>query len=117
MGIFFAIAVFVLAILLFKMLNQTEKTYGYTQTATITYRPDGTEQVSKMEETGILFVNKKYVVLEGEQFLYKSSDRKRVQARLNYDGNTLKTVSLFLPNNGEKLYYVGKINSVKEMRR
>ena len=70
-----------------------------------------------MEETGILFVNKKYVMLEGEQFLHKSGDRKKIQAKLNYDGNTLKTVSLLLPNNGEKLYYVGKINSVKEMRR
>ncbi len=117
MGIVFVIAIVILGILLFKMLNNPEKTYGYTQTATVSYREDGSEQVDTMDETGILFINKKYVIIDGEQYLYKSGDRKKNQARLNYDGNTLKTVSLFLPENGQKLYYVGKINSVREMRR
>lgn len=117
MGIVFVIAIFILGILLFKMLNNPEKTYGYTQTAIITYAPDGTEQVDRAEETGILFINKKYVMIDGEPYLYKAADKKKNQARLNYDGNTLKTVSLFLPDNGQKLYYVGKINSVAEMRR
>ncbi|HTN45432.1 MAG TPA: hypothetical protein VL098_03735 [Flavipsychrobacter sp.] len=117
MGIVFTIAVFLLGFLLFRMLNQPEKTYGYTQTATITYNSDGSEQVQNADENGILFVDKKYVKVEGEQYIHKSSDRKKMQARLNYDGNTLKTVSIFLPNNGEKFYFVGKITSVKDLRR
>jgi hypothetical protein len=117
MGIVFIIAILILGILLFKMLNQPERTYGYTQTVTISYKPDGTEQLDKVEENGILFVNKKHVMIEGEQYIHKSSDKKKIQARLNYDGNTLKTVSLFLPNIGEKLYYVGKLHSVKDVRR
>ncbi len=117
MNIVFIIAIVVLGVLLYKMLSQSEKTYAYTRTMTITYKPDGTEQLSSLEESGIIFISGKTATIDGEPFVYKSSDRKKIQARLNYDGGTLKSINLSLPNGGEKFYYVDKINSVKDIVR
>ena len=99
------------------MLGQSEKTYAYTRTMTITYRPDGTEQISRLEESGIVFISSKTITIDGEPYIYKSADRKKIQARLNYEGRSLKSINLALPNGGEKFFYVDKISSVKEVMR
>jgi hypothetical protein len=117
MTFIFIIAIVILGVVLYKLLSQSEKTYAYTSTMTITYKPDGTEQLSKLEESGIIFIARKTVTIDGEPYFYKSSDRKKVQARLNYDGGTLKSISLSLPDEGEKFYYVDKISSVKDIVR
>ena len=117
MTIVFIIAVVILGVVLYKMLSQPEKTYAYTRTMTITYKPDGTEQISRMDESGIIFIARKTVTIDGEPYIYKSSDRKRIQVRLNHDGGTLKSINLSLPNEGEKFYYVDRINSVKDIVR
>ena len=59
MTIVFIIAIIILGVLLYKMLSPGEKTYAYTRTMTITYRPDGTEQLSRQEESGIIFISGK----------------------------------------------------------
>ena len=117
MSIVFIIAILILGVLLYKMLGSTEKTYAYTRTVTITYRADGTEQLNKQEESGIVFISGKKVTIDGETFFHKSSDRKKIQARLNYEGSILKSIHLALPNGGEKFYYVDKISSVKDVMR
>lgn len=117
MGIVFVIAIAVLGVILYKMLSQSEKTYAYTRTMTITYRPDGTEQLSRNDESGIVFIAKTTVTIDGEPYIFKASDRKKIQARLNYDGGTLKSINLTLPGGGEKFYYVDKINNVKDIAR
>jgi hypothetical protein len=117
MSIIFIIAIIVLGILLYKMLSQSEKTYAYTKTMTITYKPDGTEQLLPVDESGIIFVAKRTVTIDGEPYIYKSSDKRKVQARLNYDGATLKSINLSLPDTGEKFYYVDKITNVKDLIR
>lgn len=111
----FIAAIIVLCILLYKMLSQGEKTYAYTRTMTITYRADGSEQTSQIDESGIIFVSSNAITIDGEQYLYKSSDKKKIQARLNYEGPHLKSINLALPRGGEKLYYVEKINSMKDV--
>ncbi len=115
MTIVFIIAIIVLGILLYKMLGQGEKTYAYIRTMTITFKPDGTEQITRLEESGIVFVTGKTVTIDGEPYIHKSSDRKKIQARLNYDGSQLKSINLLLPNGGEKFFYVDKIASVKDV--
>lgn len=117
MTIVFIIAIIILGVLLYKMLGQSEKTYAYTRTMTISYKLDGTEQLTRLDESGIIFISGKTVTIDGEPHTYKSHDRKKIQARLNYDGNTLKSINLSLPNGGEKFYYVDKINSVKDIVR
>jgi hypothetical protein len=117
MSFVFIIAIIILGVVLYKLLSQSEKTYAYTRTMTITYKPDGTEQLNRIEESGIIFIARRTVTIDGEPYLYKSADRKKIQARLNYDGGTLKSISLSLANEGEKFYYVDKINSVKDIVR
>jgi hypothetical protein len=117
MSIVFIIAIIILGVLLYKMLGQSEKTYAYTRTMTITYRPDGTEQLTNVDESGIIFISGRKVTIDGEAFVYKSADRKKIQARLNYEGGSLKSINLLMPNGGEKFYYVDKINSVKDVMR
>lgn len=117
MIIIFIVAIVVLGVLLYKMLGQSEKTYAYTRTMTISYKPDGSEQINRLEESGIVFVSSKTIVIDGEHFIYKSSDRKKIQARLNYEGGHLKSINLSLPNGGEKFFYVDRINSVKDVMR
>ena len=115
MTIVFIIAIGVLAAVLYKMLSTSEKTYAYTRSMTITYKPDGTEQLLRQEESGIIFITRKTVTIDGESYIYKSSERRKIQARLNYDGGTLKSINLSLPGKGEKFYYVDKINSVNDL--
>ncbi|HRO42745.1 MAG TPA: hypothetical protein PL009_07905 [Flavipsychrobacter sp.] len=117
MTVVFIIATVILCVLLYKMLGQGEKTYAYTRTMTISYRADGSEQISRMDESGIVFVAPKTITIDGSAYVYKSSDRKKIQARLNYEGGHLKSINLALPNGGEKFYYVDKINSVKDVMR
>jgi hypothetical protein len=117
MTIVFIVATLVLAVLLYKMLGQSEKTYAYTRTMTVSYRPDGTEQITRIEESGIVFVSPKTITIDGEPYIHKSSDRKKIQARLNYEGGHLKSIQLAQPNGGEKFYYVDRINSVKDVMR
>jgi len=117
MPVIFIVAIIILGVLLYKMLGQSEKTYAYTRTMTISYRPDGTEQINRLEESGIVFVSGKTITIDGEPYIYKSSDRKKIQARLSYESGTLKSINLILPNGGEKFFYVDKINSVKDVMR
>ena len=117
MSFVFIIAIVILGVVLYKLLSPSEKTYAYTRTMIITYKPDGTEQLNRIEESGIIFIAGKTVTIDGEPYIYKSADRKKIQARLNYDGGTLKSINLSLPNEGEKFYYVDKINSVKDIVR
>ncbi|HQE12493.1 MAG TPA: hypothetical protein PLQ78_07075 [Flavipsychrobacter sp.] len=117
MGIVFIVVIFILGILLYNMLNSQEKTYGYTKISTISYRTDGTEQIKTFDETGILFVAKKFVTIDGERYWFKNPNKKLNQVVLKYDGNTLKTVCLNLPENLQRLYYVGKMNSIKDLSR
>lgn len=116
-NILFIIAVAVLGIILYKMLSPSEKTYTYSRTMTVSYRPDGTEQVNRYEESGIIFVEKNVVMIEGEKYIFKSPDRKKIQARLNYDGGVLKSISLQQKQGGEKLYYVDKIRHSGKMKQ
>jgi len=117
MTIVFIIAIVVLGVLLYKMLGQEEKTYAYTRTMTVSYRLDGSEQITRLEESGIVFVTPKTITIDGSVYFHKSSDRKKIQARLNYEGGHLKSINLALPQGGEKYYYVDKINSVKDVMR
>lgn len=117
MTVVFIIAIVVLAVLLYKMLGQGEKTYAYTRTMTITYKPDGTEQISRIDESGIVFVSPKTITIDGQPYVHKSTDRRKIQARLNYEGGNLKSIQLALPNGGEKFFYVDKISSVKDVMR
>lgn len=117
MGIVFIIVIFALSIILFKMLNSQEKPYGYTKVSTISYRPDGQEQVNTTEETGILFVNKKFITIDGERYWYKHQERKKNQVSLYYEGSTLKTVALNLPDNLQRLYYIGNVKSIQSRQR
>jgi len=117
MGIVFIIAIAVLGVVLYKMLGASEKTYAYSRTMVIKYGADGTEQLTRSEENGIIFLTKKNVTIDGTAYLYKSNDRKKVQARLNYDGGHLKSITLAIRGGGEKFYYVDRINSVKDLPR
>jgi hypothetical protein len=117
MSIVFVLGIIILAVVLFKMLSQSERTYAYTSTMTITYKPDGTEQLSRLQESGIVFISNKIITIDGQPFVYKSSDKRKIQARLNYDGGTLKSINLSLGDGGEKFYYVDRISSVKEVMR
>ncbi len=117
MPIIFILVIIVLGVLLYKMLGQSEKAYAYTRTMTITYRVDGTEQISKLEESGIAFITSKTVTIDGQPYLYKSTDKKKIQARLNYEGSHLKSINLSLPDGGEKYFYVDRISSVKDVMR
>ena len=111
------IAIVILSVVLYKMLGQSEKTYTYTRTVTITYKPDGTEQLQRLEESGIIFLSGKKLTIDGEDYVFKSSDRKKIQAKLNYEGSALKSVTLNLPDGGEKFFYVDKTNRVKEIQQ
>lgn len=117
MGIVFVIAIAILGVILYKMLGSSEKTYAYSRTMVITYRADGSEQLTRSEENGIIFLTKKNVTIDGTVYLYKSPDRKKIQARLNYDGGHLKSITLAMRGGGEKFYYVDRINSVKDIQR
>ncbi len=105
----FIIAIIVLAVVLFRMLGQSEKTYTYNHTVTISFRPDGSEQVEKGNETGVVFLTRKAVTIDGESFLYKSPDRKKIEARLNQEGGTLKSISVKQTGGGQKFFYLDKM--------
>ncbi|MBS1782514.1 MAG: hypothetical protein JSS78_05575 [Bacteroidetes bacterium] len=117
MAIVLVVATILLAIVLYKLLGKNEKTYAYTHTMTITYRIDGTEQIQKMNENGIVFITGKKVLIDGNPYVYQSSDRRKIQARLNREGKRVKTIVLFLTNGGEKYYYVDQINNIKDVVR
>lgn len=117
LNVFFVIVIAILGIVLYKMLGNSEKTYAYARTMIIRYRPDGTEQIESFEESGIVFIGKNTVTIDGQPFVYKSSDRKKIQARLRYEGGVLKSIHIKQPNGGEKLYYVDKITDLKSLPR
>jgi hypothetical protein len=117
MSIVFILGIIILAAVLFKMLSQSERTYAYTSTMTITYKADGTEQLSRVDESGIIFIARNTITIDGQPYIFKSSDKRKIQARLNYDGGNLKSINLSLPDGGEKFFYVDRINSVKEVMR
>lgn len=117
MSYVFIVAIIVLGILLYKMLGQSEKTYAYTRTMTVTYRPDGSEQITRIDESGIVFIAEKEITIDGNQYIYKSHDKKKIKARLNYEGKVLKSITLSLSSGGQKFYYVDKIKSVNDIVR
>lgn len=114
MSIVVLLAIILLGVLLYKLLSSPEQTYAYTRTMIISFKPDGTEEISSQEESGIIFIGRKTVTIDGEAYRYKSSGRKKIQAKLNFDGGSLKSVRLSLNDDGEKLFYVDKIHNVKE---
>lgn len=115
LNIVFVILIAVFGIILYRMLGPSEKTYAYSRTMTVSYRPDGTEQVEHYEESGIIFIGKTTVTIDGEPFVYKSSDRSRIQARLHYESNVLKSIHLKNASGTEKLFYVDKITDLKAL--
>ena len=116
MAILFIIAIIVLGVTLYLMLGSGEKAYSYDRTVTLSIDGEGFEQSDRKSETGMVFITRRGAVIDGETFPYKPTRKNRKRAKLQYDGDHLRSVSIRVPN-GEKFFYVHRVPSVSRMSK
>lgn len=104
-----------LAIALYRMLSRGGKTYPYIRTQTISFLSDGSEHVIQTGENGSIIITNKTVLINGQEYTYKSTEGEPVQALLDYDESGLRSVRVFL-DEGEKQYFIEKTPSGAGLR-
>lgn len=113
----FIALILILAIMLYRMLGPSERTYAYTRTVTIRFLADGNEEIMQADEAGIVFINKNIVTIDGEDYALKGAGKMDdTNARLNFEGAHVKSICIAFPG-GEKHFYVDRLPSVAGLPR
>jgi hypothetical protein len=102
----------VLSVILYRMLSKGGKTYPYDHTETISFLSDGSEHVIPGNESGSIIITNKTVLIDGLEYCYKPmEDDEQLQAILEYDENSLRSVRVLLQDGGEKQYFIQRRHS------
>lgn len=113
MALLLIIATVVLGIILYMMLGKGEKAYAYSSTVMLYIDKEGFEQADRKSETGMVFITRRGAIIDGEVYPYKKNRRNKHRAKLQYDGNILRSVSIRVAK-GEKIFYVQRLNALSK---
>lgn len=116
MVLVFVALIIVLAVMLYRMLGPSEKTYAYTRTVTVRNLPDGKQELLEQSEAGIVFINKNIVTIDGEDFLLKATGDDERNAHLIYEGAQIKGISIMMVE-GEKRFFIDRLAGVPNLSK
>jgi hypothetical protein len=95
------------------MMGRGGKTYSYGRTKLISFLPDGTEQATQNNESGVILINNRFVIIDGVEYVYKPYGEDPLEAILEYENNHLASVRVLLPDS-EKQFFIEKVEASKD---
>ena len=98
------VVTFILAIVLYRMLNSRRTTYPFVK-VTRRYTEQGEEYSATEHEHGYVTIDHDLVIIEGHEYHLKSHNGTQASAYLKVDGTKLISVNLVMQD-GEKEFFI-----------